>query len=83
MSDDSESNHTEQTIDQECLQYFCIEDDESEMKSNKSVNGPQFIKQLEKKDSMMGDKTHLYRACSQKKISIDTTKKINDDVDFE
>ena len=44
MSDDSESDHTEKTIDQECLQYFCVEDDESEMKSNKSVNGPQFIK---------------------------------------
>ena len=54
---------------------MCVEDDESEKKSIKSVNGPQFIKPLEKKDSaMMGDKTHLYRAYSQKKISIVTTK---------
>ena len=83
MSDDSESVLTEQTIDQDCLQYLCIEDDDQETKSIKSVNGPQYIKQLEKKDSSMGDKTHLYRACSQRKISIVTTKNNNKALDLE
>jgi len=62
---------------------LCIEDDDQETKSIKSVHGPQFIKQVEKKDSFKGDKTHLYRACSQRKISIVTTKNNNNALDLE